>query len=638
MAMASELEQRDAERAREAREEYERRELEVQRNGGLRWSAQLRPVPSERTDDKLILPPSALGHLERHGALDGGILTFVVCLPSGIRTHAGVAEFTAEEGQVGVPPRVALCLTKGAGIDLLARIRQVEIRFMRLPRFERVEAQLQPRGQGFHLAGMQVVNMDLKHVLEETLRGHTALTEGDWLPIRHNGVTYELVVRELLPETEVSLIDTELSVDVMPSEQTEADIHEAAERERLETEKQRAEEKREKARLEVARRKAAALGVEPANGPDVVQMLVRLPEGARMQRRFLTSEVLQRVLDWVESEPLAMAEEGHYRLLQKWPGHCRELGPTEASDTLGSMKFARQEALFLHRIAGDSDESDAEAKGAEAGKDQADTRPVLPYRVTNKGNTADSDAIAHSALGTAWAVAEERARDILDARLEGVSTPTAAASDEPTLDEVQGQELVDVFERLVALGMPSQEAAKAAQRFAPQLRELGEMGFGDWPEAVRLLEKYNGRLLRVANLLSEQPGSAGVQVESAPTTHPAPTPVPVPRATPKHSEEFKAAVTERFQQLVAGGVPANEASTRAIELVRSEVATVPAASVLEPALPAPVSVNVDPGNGLDSEHLGDLAAMGFTDEELNRTLLRKYAGRMERVIDALVNG
>merc|ERR1712176_1685467 len=63
-------------------------------------------------------------------------------------------------------------------------------------------------------------------------------------------------------------------------------------------------------------------------------------------------------------------------------------------------------------------------------------------------------------------------------------------------------------ERLKALGMRPQEAAQAAQRFSAQLKELGEMGFEDWLTAVELLGKYNGRLLRVANALTEQHSAA----------------------------------------------------------------------------------------------------------------------------------
>eukprot|EP00434_Breviolum_minutum_P038500 symbB.v1.2.034152.t1/scaffold4359.1/size40727/1 len=156
--------------------------------------------------------------LERQGVLEkGALLTFAVSLSSrtggGGSTHAGVAEFTAEEGTVGVPPRVALCLTKGSGLGTLDAVGQVEIRYVRLPRCRKSKVMFQPRGEGFHAGGMKVVSLDLEHVLLETLRGHTALTQGDWLPIRHQGQTYELMVRELEPETEMALIDTDLTVE-----------------------------------------------------------------------------------------------------------------------------------------------------------------------------------------------------------------------------------------------------------------------------------------------------------------------------------------------------------------------------------------------------------------------------------------
>eukprot|EP00428_Durinskia_dybowskii_P059420 CAMPEP_0170336412 /NCGR_PEP_ID=MMETSP0116_2-20130129/69249_1 /TAXON_ID=400756 /ORGANISM="Durinskia baltica, Strain CSIRO CS-38" /LENGTH=205 /DNA_ID=CAMNT_0010589801 /DNA_START=78 /DNA_END=691 /DNA_ORIENTATION=- len=169
-AMEQEHKIREELRCRAAEEARAKAEEERRLNEGISYSAMLRPYPSVRTDDKLELPPSALAELERQGALERGtLLTFKVCLPSGPvinhvgagshamrigETHAGVAEFTA----------------------------------------------FQPRGEGFHAGGVQHANIDLERVLQESLRGHTALTVGDWLPIRHDGYTYELVVRELEPE------------------------------------------------------------------------------------------------------------------------------------------------------------------------------------------------------------------------------------------------------------------------------------------------------------------------------------------------------------------------------------------------------------------------------------------------------
>eukprot|EP00435_Cladocopium_sp_Y103_P010877 s1224_g2.t2 len=180
-------------------------------------------MPSSKLTCSLKIANLQRKELERQGVLEkGALLTFAVSLTTrtgeGGSTHAGVAEFTAEEGTVGVPPRVALCLTKGSGLDTLDGVGQVEIRYVKLPRCRKSLVKFQPRGEGFHTGGMKVVSLDLEHVLLETLRGHTALTQGDWLPIRHQGQTYELMVRELEPETELSLIDTDLTVEAALSE------------------------------------------------------------------------------------------------------------------------------------------------------------------------------------------------------------------------------------------------------------------------------------------------------------------------------------------------------------------------------------------------------------------------------------
>jgi len=524
-----EQEQRDRElrRLQQAEEDRKRAEAERQLNEGIRYCMRLRPYPSSRTDDKLELPPSALEELERQGALEKGtLLTFAVSLPdhpaarlpgagpaSG-STHAGVAEFTAEEGTVGVPPRVALCLTKGAGLQTLDAVAQVEVRYVKLPRCSKSLVKLQPRGEGFHAGGMKVVSLDLEHVLLETLRGHTALSQGDWLPIRHQGQTYDLLVRELEPESALCLIDTDLTVEVLPSEQTEAEQRAVEERQAKEEAAAREAAAREEMRLQRCRLKAEELPAEPSEG--AVQLLLRLPAGGRLQRRFARSAPLQQVLTWVESEPDAFAEPGDFRLVQKWPGHCRELGPAEAEQSLSSLNFARQEALFLQRLSTDSEPPKEENAEQEHDTAMPETTAADPRGVMQSGPPSG-----------AWAEAEGKAHELLDRRLEGKDMPSESA--EPELAEIRGAELVVVFERLVALGMAPPKAAAASKRFAPQLKELAEMGFEDWVRAVELLERYNGRLLRVANLLSEAPAEESLSPQDR---SPSPPSAPLPRPPP----------------------------------------------------------------------------------------------------------
>lgn len=646
-AMEQEQAEREEERLKEEHEARRRIEQERLLNDGVSYRKALKPFPSARADDKLILPQSALEALEKQGALEHGMLSFSVSLPSAYGgvlgkelTHAGVAEFTAEEDTVGVPPRVALCLSKGAGVDSLASVPQVEVHYVRLPKARKSTVKFQPRGEGFHAGGLQAVRMDLEHVLQESLRGHTALTVGDWLPIRHNGITYELVVKELEPEPQLSLIDTDLTVEVLPSEQTEAELAAEAERKAREEEAARQAAEQERLRLARAAEKMAALPAEPPAGPTVVQLLLRLPTGGRLQRRFPRDEHFATVLDWVEAEESTRVKSGDFRLVQKWPGHVKELGPSESKKTLSSLQFARQEALFLQHVGeeqvpiDDGDGAD-ETKGDDEGVQLAYRRPAAMAPLLP----------ADAADASAWTAAEDRARQLLDRRVDGLETPTHDAAAEPQLQHLEGQELVAVFERLVAFGMPPQNAAAASKKYAAQLRELGDMGFDDWPRAVRLLDKYQGRLLRVANLLAEpappeelaEAAADAAHVEdsvppdaAAPASDPAPVPLPVPRpaAPTQHDPAFKAAVTEKFKELVAGGMPPNDAATRAIQLVRAEQASAAAAPPAPEVAAAPAPAGYD-------EQLQELAAMGFTDVDRNLALLRKYAGRMERVIEAL---
>jgi len=626
------LEQRETERLQTEALRRQRSEEEALMNDGVRWHAQLKVWPSDRTDDKLVLPPSALQRLSEQGALESGMLSFAVALPGEVSgTHAGVAEFVAEEGTIGIPPRVALCLTKGAGLNTLESIGTVQVRFVRLPRSSQCTARLQPRGHGFHVDGIKAIRMDLQHVLMESLRGHVALTVGDWLPIRHAGVSYELVVKELSPDPQLSLIDTELSIDIMPSEVTEAEHQAEEERKVREVAEAKTAEERELARLARAKEKAAALVDEPPAGPDVVQLMLKLPEGARLQRRFLRSTCVSEVLNWVESEPDTLVSgPSSFRLVQKWPGYMRELGIEEAQQTLADVKFGRQEALFLQRLS--SEEVAAETEGVNDEPAPSGMVPIVlpPRHALRPLPLKGSNDI------TTWKTAEERAHESLDRRVDGTElpTPTAAVRDEPSFESVHGQDLVDVFERLKALGMAAPAAAVASKRFAAQLRELGEMGFEDWIAAVPLLEKYNGRLLRVANLLSEQADNVGMLQQSspAPATEPAPTAASAASAPKLGAGLPKELVAAEFKKLVAGGMAPNDAALKAIEIVASvsEQRTAPSGSAENVSGESVVSESYE-------AQLRELASMGFTDVEKNRALLKKYAGRIERVIDAHLN-
>merc|ERR1711907_810945 len=66
---------------------------------------------------------------------------------------------------------------------------------------------------------------------------------------------------------------------------------------------------------------------------------------------------------------------------------------------------------------------------------------------------SDPTPAVSSADTAAWTAAEERAHAILDKRIDGQGSPTSAVASEPSLENLQGEELVEVFHRLVAFGM-----------------------------------------------------------------------------------------------------------------------------------------------------------------------------------------
>lgn len=67
-------------------------------------------------------------------------------------------------------------------------------------------------------------------------------------------------------------------------------------------EREKEEDERERVRgLEVRReRKREALGEEPDKGPGVASVVVRLPDGSRVGRRFSKEEAMEKVFDWAE--------------------------------------------------------------------------------------------------------------------------------------------------------------------------------------------------------------------------------------------------------------------------------------------------------------------------------------------------
>jgi len=252
-----------AQREKDARRR-EREEEEALSAGGVRFAAFLRPVPLANLEtDKVRLPPSTLQRLIEEGAIErnsGNVLTFELALFDDktesivSKTHCGVLEFTAEEGVVEVPIKAVMSLCKERGESALLNWR-LRVRFVAIERFEKISAKVQPLGHGFHVDGTDTANIDLKTVLERVLSKQTTITQGDWIPVRHEGRTYTLAVRELQPDYQAVLLNTDVEIDLMPSEEVMA---EKERQDRLARERE--------SRIQRAKDLAASLPAEPVSG------------------------------------------------------------------------------------------------------------------------------------------------------------------------------------------------------------------------------------------------------------------------------------------------------------------------------------------------------------------------------------
>lgn len=151
---------------------------------------------------QIIMPTSALRELH---ALDlEGPWTFELINPLNpqLRTHAGVLEFTADEGVVYLPRWMMkrLNLAEGDGIRLYGT---------RLPKGKFVK--LQPQSVTF------LELSDPKAVLEQAMRAYTVISPGDIIEIHYNMMTFELLVMEVQPDAAgISVLNTDLEVDFAP--------------------------------------------------------------------------------------------------------------------------------------------------------------------------------------------------------------------------------------------------------------------------------------------------------------------------------------------------------------------------------------------------------------------------------------
>ena len=94
--------------------------------------------------------------------------------------------------------------------------------------------------------------------------------------------------------------------------------------------------------------KAAALPPEPAAGaPEpLTTALFRFPDGGRVTRRFLQSQPVQHLFDFIDAQPGGRSEPGQYQLAMQFP--ARLLGLRDAGKSLAEAQVGTgQEVLMV---------------------------------------------------------------------------------------------------------------------------------------------------------------------------------------------------------------------------------------------------------------------------------------------------
>ncbi|XP_010434987.1 PREDICTED: uncharacterized protein LOC104718866 [Camelina sativa] len=175
---------------------------------GIVFERVFQAVPFQGNGDKIKLPPSCFTELSDQGAFDKGPLYFELSVADHSdnkkTTHSGVLEFTAEDGTVGLPPHLwSNLFSSHDSVD----VPLVDIRYIRLPKGS--YAKLQPDNLGFS---------DLpnhKAILETILRQHATLSIDDVLSVNYGQVSYKLQVLELKPASSISVLETDIEVDIV---------------------------------------------------------------------------------------------------------------------------------------------------------------------------------------------------------------------------------------------------------------------------------------------------------------------------------------------------------------------------------------------------------------------------------------
>jgi ubiquitin fusion degradation protein 1 len=404
------------------------REAELEANNGVIWHGELIAIPAPeslaqdkgivRAADKVVLPPSAGRHLMDQNAYSNGPMFFELRPlvsstnnsaaaaaagggggggPGGLsiscKTTAGLLEFSSAEGFISIPRKVWRCLfgpsswpaaedksisnysdgettpiTAAAPGPIAFEGCRLHVAYRKLPKGK--HATFQPSLATFQQDARDV---DVKEILENVLSKHSALTEGDWIEVQLPSTSttdgtkvHDLKVVQAQPGPAISIIDTDLEAEILPSIETEEKIREEEERlvrlkaemerevaERAVAERERLEGEREKhsERIQLADKAASRLPPEPTTDDaiiDIVEVVVRLPDGSRVTRRCRKSDTLAVLFDAVLARGGEVeAIPAQFNLVQQYPRRMYDMVGS-AGRTLEEVGLVgRKEMVFL---------------------------------------------------------------------------------------------------------------------------------------------------------------------------------------------------------------------------------------------------------------------------------------------------
>ncbi|KAE9606582.1 hypothetical protein Lal_00026309 [Lupinus albus] len=157
-------------------------------------------------------------------------------------------------------------------------------------------------------------------------------------------LTAQRLIREQQDDEYLAALQADREKELKAIEEAEAAREE--ERRREEESRRKLQEEQELETQLAA--KEAFLPPEPSSdGENVVNLLVRMPDGSRRGRRFLRSDKLQSLFDFIDIG--RVVKPGSYRLVRPYPR--RAFSYEESKSTLEELGLTnKQEALFLELI------------------------------------------------------------------------------------------------------------------------------------------------------------------------------------------------------------------------------------------------------------------------------------------------